>query len=150
MKTLVVIDMQPNFKSACDIDTVIAVSNEIVSAKKNNFPVLFVEYKHKDCKKIHKGLIDLVGDYDKKFVVKKQRDDGSLEVIKAINMKNFPIKNLRVCGVNSDCCVWATVKGLLKSLDETQIEIVKKACNTDIDRNFSWRKYFRHKNLRLV
>lgn len=146
-KTLVIVDMQPVFKASKDPDTVIAVAAEIIQAKQNNHAIVVVEYGGSG--KTHSGLSDLLKNYKHKSIISKHDDDGSKEVIRALNRRNFPMQTLRVCGVNTDCCVYETVIGLIQKLKKSQVEVVKKACNTEND-NFSWRNYFRHPNLRLV
>lgn len=144
--TLVVVDMQDEFDAALNPSVVIGVTKEILRAIKTNSPVLFLEYKN--CGPTHRGLLDLVKGYPRKARITKAGDDGSLEAIKAVQRKEWPFRHMRVCGVNTDCCVWSTVEGILKRTENTQVEVVKEACGTCI--RFDWRQYIRHPQLRLV
>jgi nicotinamidase-related amidase len=146
-KTLVIVDMQPIFRASREPNTVIAVAHEIVVAKQNNHPIVIVEYAQSG--RTHAGFDDLLKGYRHKARISKWNDDGSVEVIRALKRRNFPMQTIRVCGVNADCCVYETVTGLLYRLSKTQIEIVKKACNTE-STDFNWREYHKHPNLRLV
>lgn len=145
--TLVIVDMQPDFSSSSNPDTLIAVANEIILAKQKRDAIILVEYA--GCERTYSGLNALIKGYPRKARTTKWEDDGSSEVVRVLAKHGFPMKNLRVCGVNTDCCVWETVVGLLQKLDKSQIEVVKKACN-NMSGRFDWRRYYRHPNLRLV
>jgi len=145
MSILVVVDMQEFFEAACHPDVIIGVTQEIVLAKQKKFPIILLEYE--GCGKSHDGFSSLLRNYPWKARVKKGDDDGSQEIVRAIRRRGFNDRKLRLCGVNADCCVFATVEGLLKRLD-TKIEVVKQACGWEYD--FDWRQYLRHPNLKLV
>ena len=145
--TLVVVDMQPEFEAAFHPNVVIGVTQEIINAKNVGAPIILVEYR--DGGQTFDGFFKLLKNYKNKALVRKNRDDGSREVIQAIKRRKFNPYHLRVCGVNSDACVWSTVEGLLGKLNRSRIEVVKQACFTE-DRTFDWRQFLRHKNLRLV
>lgn len=144
--TLVVVDMQSHFEAACDPDVIINVTEEIIKAKQHNAHILLVEYA--GCGKSHEGFGQLLKNYRYKARIRKGDDDGSGEIIRALRRRGFNDRHLRLCGVNSDCCVCATTMGLLDKLSNTKIEVVKRACGTVND--FDWRMYIRHPNLRLV
>lgn len=144
--TLVVIDMQAAFDAACNPNVVIAVTEEIVAAKHKGAPIILVEYAN--CGPSHNGFYRLLRNYDKKSRIGKRDDDGSVEIIRAIRRRGFNDRWLRVCGVNADCCVAATVSGLLERLPGSHVDLVKSACGTF--RKFDWRSYIRHENLTLV
>ena len=146
-KTLVIVDMQPIFKASRNPDTIIAVTNEIITARKNNDAVMFVEYRGSG--RTHTGFNSLIRGYEHKATIRKQKDDGSQEIINALRRRNFPTQTLRICGVNTDCCVWSTVWGLLNRMSYTKIEVVKNGCHCE-DIYFDWRSFLKHPNLRLV
>lgn len=148
--TLIVVDMQATFTSAKNINTVIAVAAEITKARESNCPIIFLEYE--GCGQIHRGFLELLRNYPYKAVVRKCTDDGSEEVVRTIKRRKFEDRHLRICGVNTDACVWATCRGLLKKTNCT-LEVVRNACNTDLGpscRKYDWRRFFRHPQLRLV
>jgi nicotinamidase-related amidase len=144
--TLIVVDMQAFFDTACDPDVIIGVTEEILEARRQKRAVILLEYD--GCGRSHEGFANLLKNYPRKARIRKKDDDGSLEVIRTLRRRAFPDTRLRICGVNADCCVCATVWGLLCKLDHSQIEGVKKACGWEND--FDWREYFRHPNLKLV
>ena len=146
--TLVVVDMQPSFKAACNLDVIVNVAKEITIARENNQPILFVEYE--GCGSTHESLTNLVKGYKQKSTIMKYYDDGSKEILQAIDRRKFNYDRLRVCGVNIDCCIWSTVVGLIDCTWDMIVEIVKQACNWSEDYKFDWRKYFKHPNVKLV
>ena len=144
--TLVVIDMQEAFPAACDPNVIIGVTQEIVTTRTKGGAIILVEYQN--CGPSHSGFYKLLKNYRHKSRIHKRDDDGSLEILRAIHRRGFNDKWLRVCGVNSDCCVAATIRGLLDRSPESHVDVVKSACGTF--RNTDWRTYIRHANLKLV
>lgn len=144
--TLVVVDMQEAFEAACEPDVIIGVTQEILRTKQRGGAIIIVEYR--DCGDTHSGFSKLLRNYPHKARIRKRDDDGSLEVLRTIRRRGFNDQWLRVCGVNSDCCVCATVIGLLERTN-ANIDVVKEACGT-FDQDFDWRSYIRHPNLELV
>lgn len=145
--TLVVVDMQPGFEAACSFDVLVGVTEQILYAKQQQWPIILLEYE--GCGDTHDALVKLLKNYRHKARIKKCDDDGSLEVVRCIQRRKFPYNRLRICGVNADCCVYVTVEGLLCRLESSQIELAKTACGTehgDVD----WRRYLRHSRLNLV
>ena len=145
--TLVIVDMQPVFTASTNPNTVIAVTHEIVTAIQKRHAIMIVEYASSG--RTHSGFDLLLKGYPHKARISKWGDDGSREVVRALDRREFPKNNLRVCGVNADCCVFETVIGLLSRLRNSKIEVVKKACNS-ADPNFNWNCYYKHPRLRLV
>jgi nicotinamidase-related amidase len=146
--TLVVVDMQSTFAAANRPNVVIAVAREMFRAMKDKAPIILLEYQH--CDPTHRGFLDILKGHKEKIRLKKPNDDGSAEVVKTLKDKDWPSVKIRVCGVNTDCCVLATVKGLLKKLPKSKVELVKSACGAAASTRFDWRNYHRHKNLSLV
>lgn len=146
--TLVVVDMQPDFEAAFNPDVVIGVAKQIMLAKHKKWPVILLEYA--GCSRTHQGFSDLLSGYPRRARISKSDDDGSYEVVRALERREFPFKNLRVCGVNTDACVWSTVDGLLKRLPKSYLEVVKDACGWEGPGRFDWREYMRHPRLSLV
>ena len=144
--TLVIVDMQPTFAASKNPNTIIAIANEIILAKQKRHGIMIVEYSGSG--QTYSGFDNLLRGYLHKAKIKKNDDDGSNEIIRALNRRNFPQQVLRVCGVNTDCCVHDTVVGLLRKLHKTKVEVIKDACNTES--RFDWRCYYKHPNLRLV
>lgn len=145
--TLVVVDMQSAFEAACSFDVVVGVTEQILYAKQQQWPIVILEYE--GCGETHEALIKLLKNYRHKARIKKFDNDGSIEVIRCIRRRNFPHNRLRVCGVNADCCVYETVEGLINRLEFSQVELAKDACGTT-NGKVDWRRYFRHSRFNLV
>lgn len=148
--TLVVVDMQPEFDAACCPDVIVGVAREIMEAKRKKWPVVFLEYLPKEnIGETHYGLLSLLKGYSRKARIGKTDDDGSYEALRAIRRRKFPEKTLRVCGVNTDCCVASTVLGFLDRT-ESEIHVVKDACEWDNHFQFDWRQFLKHPRIKLV
>lgn len=147
MSTLVVIDMQYSFKSASNPDVVKNVLHQIKLAKTRMAGIVLLRYI--DSGPILYEISDAVDGYTRKTTVIKRDDDGSREVMKAINRKKFSSERIRVCGVNIGYCVQDTVCGLL-SWPEVVVEVAKKACGPYNHDNVEgeWAGYW--KNPRLI
>lgn len=145
--TLCVIDMQSEFDAALDPNVVIGVHAQILKTKRLGGDILFVEYE--GCGETHKGLLDAARGYGSKARITKKSDDGSQEILRAINRRGFTLDRLRLVGVNAECCVLATIKGLLRRVPEIEIDVVKKACGWHTCEP-DWRYYPKNLSIRLV
>lgn len=149
--TLVIVDMQPHFVAANTPGVIVGVTREILEAKRRKSGIIFLEYKPTDeMGRTHEGLFSLIKGYPHKARVTKDDDDGSLEVVKALRRRGFAKHTLRVCGVNTDCCVYETIVGLLDRLDRSKIEVVKDACESEWNRDYDWRSFTKHPRIKLV
>lgn len=131
MYTLCVIDMQAQFHVSPDSAVAKNVSREIRQAIADDAYILFVEYK--DCGDTLPELTDLVkyAGHTKVHTVTKKSDNGSSEIVSAINQHLLNDRRLKVVGVNTDCCVYSTVVGLQPRLPGTKVEIVADACDSN-------------------
>lgn len=109
MYTLVIIDMQPFFPSSGVKKVQEVVVKEIAKCKQNEWPIVLVETK--GVSRTRQVIRDALKDYPKCFLVKKGQDDGS-EEIHTVVQKVTRSKRIRVVGVNTDQCVYETVRGL--------------------------------------
>lgn len=129
--TLVVIDMQPEFLAAGFPDGLSNVKEEVKKAIANKAHILFVEYNLAG--PTNPDIVKIAKNYDKAFVVTKEDDDGSTQVKRAIWKHKAPANTIKICGVNTDCCVKATVVGLCYKLPTSTIEVLEYACDSDFD-----------------
>jgi len=144
-EVLIIIDMQPYFTASQSESCINACQLEITNAIDKNNPIVFVEY---DLDQVFKNLtehskvtdqrlLSLVDNYSKAFSLLKDDDNGSKEIIKILRMlkaegeiDSATQTNLRVCGVNTDICVYKTIKSLSQKLPKSNIVLVKDACNS--------------------
>lgn len=138
--TLVVVDMQPDFQASCDPSTLRAVEVEIQAAVARAFPVVVLEYAcfgH-----THDVLMQQLKD-SRHCVKTKYSDDGSKEVTETCRTLGWNMRHFRVCGVNANACVQATVEGLVETVPETTVEVVREACNAHCGQEKMWDGYRR-------
>jgi nicotinamidase-related amidase len=128
---LVVIDMQPYFESSQGERVIANCQREIREARARKNYILFLEYEN--CGRTDQRLLNLVQGYPHTSIVIKADDDGSEEITKELRYKNFRRTRLRVCGVNTDICVFWTVVGLEVTMPNTQVEVVFDACDSHVD-----------------
>ena len=130
MTTLAIVDMQSNFSASEKPDTIIGVQREIALAKRRRDAIVILEYR--GYSKTRNTIINAVVKSGWPFkIVEKGDDDGSAEVVKTCNENGWPLRRVRVCGVNRMYCVKRTIEGLLMRLSHTQVEIAFGATGDD-------------------
>lgn len=140
--SLVVIDMQSKFLDSLPTGRVIKVLSSCQSlvrkAKKEKAAIIFVEFS--DWEATHNDLKKLVTRYPKAGYLIKSEMDGSVPIDRWIRHYGLP-KNLKICGVYTDQCVYFTTKGL-HSYDY-KIEVVENACGAEshADHNYGIEKF---------
>ena len=151
MKTaLVIVDMQSGFNTAKHESTIRNVIKAIKLAKEAAMPIVVLEYANmgRTLPRIRKYL----DSYDKTIYQIKKEDDGSREVIKALNHNGFNnVYSLAVCGVNINACVSKTVRNLVETYDKT-IKVIKNACWGNITsrkRGYASSPIYSNKNVEL-
>lgn len=132
---LIIIDMQREFEASNTPEVIASCIREIHKAKSKNALILLVEYESKfyspqGMSDTQPKILDELNVYPYHITIRKKGDDGSKEIFNILKRVGIP-RNFKVCGVNTDCCVRATVNGLTRRLpDGTNITIVADACNS--------------------
>lgn len=126
MYTLVVVDMQPGFNSAHGKRVRQNCLREIRKAVEDDAYIIFLEFSGYES--THPELMENL--HKRVAVLEKSDDDGSKEVEKEIRRNKLPT-HFKVCGINTDCCVAATVRGLTARFPMSRIEVVADACDSD-------------------
>jgi len=118
--------MQPHFNSAKGKCVIANCLVEIQKAVKNKAHIIFLEYSGYGAtsSKLTKGLRNHA------IFVEKDNDDGSNQIQKEVLRHKLP-KYFKVCGINTDCCVAQTVKGLTARFPKSKIEVLADACASD-------------------
>ena len=125
-KALIIIDMQPYYDHNGAVSKIIDnCRREINKAIQENIKIVFVEWEGVGSTDIR--LRELVDNYQNVSIVQKDDDNGSQPII---NMIGSSYNLIKVCGVNTDCCVIATVKGLLGLCYNLNIEVIGDAVNS--------------------
>lgn len=153
-KLLVIVDVQPDFTRSRKLLS--RVKAEILRARDAGETILFLEIPYhrprpdEPYKPTYSSLTDLVDGYEKSAVWQKMGSDGSRQVIRYLRHERLEPEVIRICGVQTDLCVLATVKGLLRRT-KTEIHVVKEACDTKAAyRRFAWLRYPRKSRLRFI
>jgi len=158
---LLIVDAQRQFEAARCPVTLRAICREVDIARRANLPIVVLEFPPDDLLHAavelerHKGIItppprhdvlkpttdrrvmDALAGYDKFCVRWKHQSDGSANVIYALWDHQWPSENFRVVGVNTDKCVYKTIRNLREQFrPQARIELVLDACNTTCD--FDW------------
>ena len=123
--TLVVLDVQVYFEAASSFKLISNCKREIRKAINNKAPILLVEYIN--CGRTSDEILEVLSKYDNKFIVIKTTDDGSFKILEAIAHFHLPNK-IRLIGVNTNACVYATAKGLVKK--SCEVNVIADACNS--------------------
>lgn len=133
--TLVIVDMQPEFDAAHNKSLLAKIIRKIRLAKMLGYGIVVVEYgRAEQYEKFTGGDTDYritreLAGYGRKAFVVKHIDDGSPQVIEALNHYGFNRKNIYVCGVNTCACVYATVGGLARKLPFSSVYVQADACS---------------------
>ncbi|MDX1986107.1 MAG: hypothetical protein SFV17_05425 [Candidatus Obscuribacter sp.] len=63
------------------------------------------------------------------LVVKSDSTDGASAIIQACRDSGVSLERIQACGFLSYACLYDTVAGLSRRLEQTRIEVVKSACD---------------------
>lgn len=131
--SLVIIDMQPEFKAAKGKRVYNAVMCEIKQAIKKRAAIVFVEfgnYNEVPHTRTRKGLRLATSKYDRVFTTVKLQNDGGDKIMNMI-VKNNLSRKIRVCGVNTDACVVSSVRGMVRASEKkVKINVIADGCAT--------------------
>lgn len=126
MNYLIVIDMQTGFIASDHVPTNLAIEREIKKAKRLNHKIVFVEFSSYG--PTNQNLKDTLGSYKKFKRIVKWDTDGSDELIIGLKLNKDKEYKLKICGVYTDRCVWATYEGLHRGLPLAKFTIVGDGC----------------------
>jgi nicotinamidase-related amidase len=145
--SLLVVDMQKYFPPANGKRILANCKKEIITAMKNKAAIIFLEYI--GCGPTKRELSALTRGYARVYFDIKDADDGSLEAAVLIRKHKLPKANIRVVGVNTDCCVASTVEGLTQRLFKSKIDVVASACDSNWDHFSGLRHLSNMRNVRV-
>lgn len=150
MYTLVVVDMQYEFKAALDSNVQNHCSNAITKAVLDRASVVYLEYI--DQGETLKCLSSITRFYDRAHYITKIDWDGADEALQVVKQFKLASKRFKICGVYSECCVHDTVRGLTQLAPTAKIEVIKDACwSTNIkDHTRGIEKMSKFKNVKVV
>ena len=129
--SLIVVDMQDYFYASRGKRVRKACIREIKQAMQDQATILYVEYSPENYGPTIPQLTNITNKakYKKVYHVSKYDNDGGQEVVDFLTKKHLPKMNLRVCGVNTNYCVRATVSGIHHKSPNSNIHVVADACD---------------------
>ena len=125
---LCVVDMQPDFLASNSSILIDAVISEIKLSMAAEEQIIILEYWNHHT--THIQIMELLQGYKHAMHITKYLDDGSKWMENTIAY--FP-KEIKICGVNTWACVYATGIGLASKFPSSKIIFIERACNDGIN-----------------
>ena len=122
---LCIIDMQPiGFNNSNLImENVLQLVREAI---RDNAFIVIAQFKR--CGDTHIKLINAMQHYPYKEYVWHNKNDKSKPIKDVLKNRHIFVRQMNICGVNTEYCVKATVHGLAKKF-QIPIKVIEKACN---------------------
>jgi nicotinamidase-related amidase len=148
-RILVIIDMQEEFEASLEKEVNQEILRQIKLANRRKAPIVFVRFRGMG--EINLSLIEQAEKGISLFTTKKD-DNGSANILYKLNQQGVSSDRLRICGINTEYCVLATVNGLIEIKPTIDIEVVKKGCTTIpvTSQEDLWNRFPKVKNIKLV
>ncbi len=131
-KILVIIDMEPCFPAALDIELQKRIIFALQEAMEQKSLIILIEYKNWD--HTLPAIADIVKDYPGKITLHKQAQSGCPEIESLLDLlaKQTPNIELYLCGVDTAACVQATALELCDSmqLDKHHVFVLSNCCGS--------------------
>lgn len=123
---LCIIDMQPiGFDtSVFIIENVLQLVREAIINK-----AFIVVAQFKGCGKTHTDILNEIQEYPYKIFITHNKNNKSKPIFEALNGLKIFVRQLKICGVNTEYCVKDTVHGLAKKFFNISIIVIERACN---------------------
>jgi hypothetical protein len=83
---------------------------------------------YKGCGETHGFILDGVENYPHKAYVWHHKNDKSKVIQEVLKARQVFVRQIKVCGVNTEYCVKDTVHGLAKKFS-IPIKVIENACN---------------------
>lgn len=139
MKALVIVDMQDFFFD--NLDQADELNDKIVEQireyRLERLPIVVLEYRtnpydpdDKRCGRTNQTILDELEDYGFLAVFGKDMDGGANFIRDYVDNCMDGVKELVLVGVNLDCCVIATAKGLATNHPDKQVTILEECCDS--------------------
>lgn len=138
MYTLAVIDMQKYFLNRFKHfnkptnGVLEGCKKEITKAIADKAKIVFVEYSSYGDTAEELVQITRDADYPVYYTIKTD-DDGGVEIAETIKTQKLSKRKIRICGINTEYCIKSTVRGLLRAMKTSVIEVISDACGSPWD-----------------
>jgi len=122
---LCIIDMQPIgfYNSNFIIENVLNLVREAIANK-----AFIVIAQYKGSGETHINIVNEIHKYPYKEYVWHNKNDKSKPIQEGLKNHNIFVRQIKICGVNTEYCVIETVHGLTKKF-HIPIKVIEKACN---------------------
>jgi len=122
---LCIIDMQPIGFSNSNliIENVLQLVREAITDK-----AFIVIAQYKGSGETHIKIINEIKYYPYKEYIWHNKNDKSKPIQEKLKNLNIFVRQLKICGVNTEYCIKDTVHGLTKKF-HSPIKVIEKACN---------------------
>ncbi len=122
---LCIIDMQPiGFGNSK-----IIIENVLELVRKAVVDKAFIAIaQYKGCGETHINITNELQHYPYKEYVWHNKNDKSKPIQEALNSRKVFVRQMKICGVNTEYCVKDTVHGLSKKF-HIPIKVIENACN---------------------
>ena len=122
---LCIIDMQTiGFdNSNFIIENVLNLVREAIAHK-----AFIVTAQFKGCGETHINIINEIHEYPYKEYIWHNKNDKSKPIQEVLKNHNIFVRQIKICGVNTEYCVKDTVHGLAKKF-HIPIKVIENACN---------------------
>jgi nicotinamidase-related amidase len=122
---LCIIDMQPIgfYNSNFIIENVLNLVREAIANK-----AFIVIAQFKGCGETHINIINEIHEYPYKEYIWHNKNDKSKPIQEVLKNHNIFVRQIKICGVNTEYCVKDTVHGLAKKF-HIPIKVIENACN---------------------
>jgi nicotinamidase-related amidase len=140
------IDLQHGFKAADNPRIIKAAQEEVRRAIRFNYGIIFLQYW--GFGPTFPEIKHIARNYDNKITVQKNDDDGGANVLDAAFEKGFNLNKFRVCGVNTDMCVYDTIYSLTHLSPASKILVRKDGCGSCCKNDFG--KFKELRNVKII
>jgi len=123
---LCIIDMQPKGFNNCNL-IILPVVQLVRKAIVDTAFIAIAQFK--GCGETHALIVQELQHYQHTGFIWHNKNDKSLPLQQELNRQRVFVRELRVCGVNTEYCVKDTVHGLAKKYHQIYIKVMENACN---------------------
>ena len=124
---LCIIDMQPDFTAANDNSVQRYIRRLVRTAIFDRAYIVVAQYKGYG--ETVPSIMRLLHGYPHRGICQASRDDKSIVITRLLKGRRARAQYFKICGVNTDACVYSTVKGLHRR-SRQPLYVVGRACHT--------------------
>lgn len=124
---LIIIDMQDQFATSRNRQTIITIQKMVVEAKRDGAFIVTAHYMRYG--KTRPEIRNMLTNYANHDYCYADQDDKSGAIHTKLVRHNVRTNIIKICGVNTGACVKATVMGLNSLYPDSHFLVFNRACN---------------------